>query len=373
MAYGFMHISEFDFTLPDDLIAQAPLTPRAQANLLEVLPNGCLQDRHVSDLLEILQAGDLLIVNDCKVLPSRLDGYIFDAITGENGPKIEATLIESLAQSEHDLALWRALAKPGRKAKLGKSIRFGEIGDGIEAVVQDKPEDGSLILSFSLTNQALNAKLWHLGRMPLPPYIRRSAATLANHQQDGRDYQTIFATREGAVAAPTAGLHIDEAMRSALIAKGIEIASVTLMVGAGTFQPVRVEAIEDHIMHREWGEVSEAIAKRISDQKAKGGRVIALGTTSLRIVEQAARNSPSPHQLQPYRGDTSLFLTPGSPILLFDGLITNFHLPKSTLFMLVAAFAGLPQMRAAYAHAIQHRYRFYSYGDCCFLHRPADR
>ena len=340
-----MRTADFDFELPPERIADRPVSPRDAARLLVVRNDG-FEDRIFRDLPALLGPSDLLVVNDTRVIPARLEGR-------RGGARIEATLHKA-----EGLDIWRAFARPAKRLKAGDIIQFAE---DFSAQVLAKGEAGEVTLKFPIGGADLIAALGRHGRMPLPPYIRRPEGALAS---DRDDYQTIFAKTEGAVAAPTASLHFTPALLDALSQRGIEIARLTLHVGAGTFLPVKVETIEEHRMHAEWGEVTPAAADAVNRAKARGGRIVAVGTTSLRLLETAATPEG---RLVPFTGDTSIFITPGYRFKLVDRLVTNFHLPRSTLFMLVAAFAGLERMKRAYAHAIASGYRFYSYGDACFL------
>ncbi|WP_026380181.1 tRNA preQ1(34) S-adenosylmethionine ribosyltransferase-isomerase QueA [Afifella pfennigii] len=356
-----MRVEDFDFELPEELIALRPARPRDAARLLCVPPAGALKDRHVRDLPGLLRPGDLLLLNDTAVIPARLSGRRLAREEGGAEARMEATLIERL-----DEARWLALAKPGRKLAVGDRLRFGGEGEAcflemLDARVEAKGEGGEVTLSFAFQGPFLDDAIRERGTMPLPPYI---AGRRAPDAQDRSDYQTVFAAREGAVAAPTAGLHFTEELFAALEEKGIEKRFVTLHVGAGTFLPVKAETTESHVMHAEWGEVSEATAEAINAARRRGGRLVAIGTTALRILESAADANGRVHA---FSGKTDIFITPGYRFKAVDLLFTNFHLPRSTLFMLVAAFSGLERMRAAYAHAIAERYRFYSYGDACLL------
>ncbi|HWA42979.1 MAG TPA: tRNA preQ1(34) S-adenosylmethionine ribosyltransferase-isomerase QueA [Hypericibacter adhaerens] len=340
-----MRTADFDFELPPERIADRPASPRDAARLLVVRQNG-LEDRIFRELPALLAPDDLLVVNDTRVIPARIEGR-------RGAAHIEATLHKA-----EGLDRWRAFARPAKRLKPGDVI---EIAGDFRAEVLAKGEAGEVTLKFSAAGADLIAALHRHGHMPLPPYIRRPEGELAS---DREDYQTIFARAEGAVAAPTAALHFTPALLAALAATGIAIARVTLHVGAGTFLPVKVDNIEEHRMHAEWGEVGADAVAAVDRAKAKGGRIVAVGTTSLRLLETAAAADGT---LAPFSGDTALFITPGYRFKLVDRLITNFHLPRSTLFMLVAAFAGLERMKRAYAHAIERGYRFYSYGDACFL------
>ena len=343
-----MHVDLFDFELPDDLIAQRPVSPRDAARLLDVAPDG-LHDRGVRDLPGLLRRGDLLVFNDTKVIPARLLG------TRRTGGKVEALLIRDLGKGH-----WLSFARPTKRLKMGDRLAFA---GGLGATVAAKNEDGSVVLVFDRTGHAFLTALEQGGAVPLPPYIRGGTADA----QDRSDYQTLFAKYDGSVAAPTAGLHFTPALMAALAEAGIATSGVTLHVGAGTFQPVRVDDTDAHTMHAEWGEVPEATARAVEATRAAGGRVVSIGTTSLRLLESVARLHDG--AMKPWAGETDIFITPGFRFRAVDLLLTNFHLPRSTLFMLVAAFAGLDRIKAAYAHAVRERYRFYSYGDCCLLRR----
>jgi S-adenosylmethionine:tRNA ribosyltransferase-isomerase len=344
-----MRVDDFDFELPRERIAARPAEPRDASRLLEV-SSGSLRDHVFRDLPRLLRPGDLLVFNDTKVIPARLTGRRGEA-------KIEATL-----HKREGLGRWRAFARPAKRLRPGDRITFA---DNFEAEVAEKGEAGEVTLDFALDDAALMAALEMHGSMPLPPYIPREAGP---DEGDKADYQTVYAAREGAVAAPTAGLHFTDALLERLAAAGIGSAFVTLRVGAGTFLPVKTERVADHVMHAEWGAVSEGAARKIAETKAAGGRIVAVGTTSLRLLESAASADGA---VAPFEGETDIFITPGYRFRAVHLLITNFHRPRSTLFMLVAAFSGLDRMKAAYAHAIANGYRFYSYGDACLLH-PKD-
>ena len=344
-----MKVSDFDFELPAHLIAERPAVPRDSARLLEL--GAALRDHMVRDLPSLLRPGDLLVFNDTRVIPARL--------FGKRGlAAVEVTLHKNIAPDR-----WRAFARPAKKLRPDDRIVFD---DTLSAVVARKADGGEVELQFDRAGAALMEALHRIGRMPLPPYIKRSGGADA---RDAADYQTIFAAKEGAVAAPTAGLHFTPALLAALDAAGIGRAAVTLHVGAGTFLPVKAEDTRDHVMHAEDGIIDAATADAVNRTRAAGGRIVAVGTTSLRLLESAADDSG---RIRPFSGDTNLFIVPGYRFKSADLLLTNFHLPRSTLFMLVSAFAGLDRMRAAYAHAIAAGYRFYSYGDCCLLH-PQER
>lgn len=345
-----MRVELFDFQLPQQLIATKPASPRESARLLHV-QGSALADLHILDLPDLLQPGDILVFNDTKVIPARLRGMKGEA-------KIEILLHQTMPSPDSSLR-WKAFARPGKKLKPGDNVWFN---DDFSATVVEKLESGEVIISF--TAEGFQANLQYYGEMPLPPYIERPEGST---EQDKSDYQTIYAKHEGAVAAPTAGLHFTPALLKQIEAKGVHTAFVTLHVGAGTFQPVKVEDTDQHVMHQEWGEITAETAERIMEAKKAGGRVVAVGTTSLRLLESAAAEDGS---LKAYTGNTGIFITPGYQFKIVDRLMTNFHLPKSTLFMLVSAFSGLENMRGAYTHAIDNKYRFYSYGDCCLLERP---
>ena len=340
--------SDFDFNLPPERIAQTAVEPRDHARLLHVAGAAGLSDRHVYDLPDLLHPGDLLVVNDTKVIPARLYG------------KKGAAKIEVLLHKRQAAAEWLAFARPGKKLNPGDKILFSE---DFFAEVLVKREGGEIHIRFNVGDEKLFPFLEKYGEPPLPPYIHRDPGTAA---KDRDRYQTIYAAREGAVAAPTAGLHFTPELLKRLAEKGIEQATVTLHVGAGTFLPVKVDRIADHKMHAEWGEVSAATADAVNAAKKAGRRVVAVGTTSLRLLESAAAEDGT---MQVFSGDTAIFIYPGYRFRAVDALMTNFHLPKSTLFMLVSAFAGLDRMRAAYEYAIAQNYRFYSYGDATLLEK----
>jgi S-adenosylmethionine:tRNA ribosyltransferase-isomerase len=342
-----MRVELFDFELPPQLIATHPAVPRDAARLLDVSSAG-LVDRHIGDLPDLLLPGDLLVANDTKVIPARLHG------------KRGAAGIELLLHRHLGDARWQAFARPAKKLKIGDSI---VMADGFAASVIDKQDGGEVAVDFAMPQEAFWRLLAQYGEVPLPPYIKRPDGPMTT---DREDYQTVFAAHPGAVAAPTAGLHFTPALLDALQAKGIQRVTLTLHVGAGTFQPVKVEDTDQHVMHREYGRIDAATAATINATRAKGGRIVAIGTTSLRLLESAADDGGT---VQPFSGDTGIFIIPGYRFKAVDLLLTNFHLPRSTLFMLVAAFSGLERMRAAYEHAKASGYRFYSYGDACLLHR----
>lgn len=336
-------IDDFDFDLPTARIAQRPCAPRDAARLLMIERE--FGDRCVGDLPGALRVGDILVVNDTKVIPVRLRGT-------RGAVAVEVTLHKDLGDGR-----WRAFAKPGRRLRPGDRVDFT---GGFTALVASKPPEGDVILQFDLSPDALHAALAKHGKMPLPPYIRREGALAAATH----DYQTMFADKAGAVAAPTAGLHFTEALLQGLAGQGVELAQLTLHVGAGTFLPVKVDDIKQHKMHAEFGEIDVATAARVNAARARGGRVVAVGTTCTRLLESAVDDAGL---VQPFRGETDIFITPGYKFRAVDVMMTNFHLPRSTLFMLVAAFGGLDRMRRAYAHAIAANYRFYSYGDACLI------
>src|SRR5690349_1112210 len=355
-----MRTDLFDFELPPERIALRPASPRDSAKMLVGQGDGVLRDRHVSELPQWLEPGDQLVVNDTRVISAQLKGR---RIGRETEPKIEATLIKRL-----DGSRWRALVKPAKKLAPGDIVRFGNEGKvcllgHLDAEVEAKGEEGEVTLSFSFHGPTLDQAIADLGTPPLPPYI---ASKRTPDEQDAADYQTMFAANEGAVAAPTAGLHFTPALEQALRERGVGVNRVTLHVGAGTFLPVKVDDTDGHKMHAEWGTISAETAARLNTARKNGGRIIAVGTTSLRLLESAAREDGT---IQPFAAETAIFITPGYRFRAVDILMTNFHLPKSTLFMLVSAFAGLETMKQAYAHAVANEYRFYSYGDACLLFR----
>ena len=331
--------------------------------MLVVQPDGVLRDRTIADLPDWLEPGDQLVVNDTKVIAAQLSGR---RIGRPTEPKIEATLIKRL-----DGARWQALVRPAKKLESGDTIRFGNEGrvcllGHLDATVEAKGVEGEVTLSFSFHGPTLDQAIADLGRPPLPPYI---AGKRAADERDALDYQTMFAANEGAVAAPTAGLHFTPSLEERLRGRGVGLQRVTLHVGAGTFLPVKVEDTEGHRMHAEWGCLSATTAAALNEARACGGRIVAVGTTSLRLLESAAAGDGT---IEPFQAETSIFITPGYRFRAVDILLTNFHLPKSTLFMLVSAFSGLDTMKAAYAHAIENGYRFYSYGDACLLFRAPE-
>lgn len=339
-----MRVDLFDFDLPPGRIALRPVSPRDSARML-CASSDDLVDRHVGDLPQLLRKGDCLIFNDTRVIPAQLEGRRGDA-------KIGATLHKRI-----DLRRWQAFIRNAKRLRVGEQVDFGK---GVTAIAETRHNDGSLNLFFE-GEEPVEALLERAGTMPLPPYIAGKRATDA---QDRNDYQTMFAQKDGAVAAPTASLHFTPELMAAIVDAGIETATLTLHVGAGTFLPVKADDITDHKMHSEWGRIDPATANRLNAIRAAGGRLIAVGTTSLRLIESAADDHGN---IQPFEGDTDIFITPGYRFKAIGGLMTNFHLPKSTLFMLVSALMGRETMQAAYAHAIANDYRFYSYGDSSLL------
>ncbi|MEO0911757.1 MAG: tRNA preQ1(34) S-adenosylmethionine ribosyltransferase-isomerase QueA [Pseudomonadota bacterium] len=346
-------LSDYDFELPEALIALRPARPRPASRLLVAGP-GRIADRVFGALPEILAPGDLLVFNDTKVIPGRLRGTrTRQTPHGSGVAAIEVTLLSPEMEGQ-----WRVLARPAKRLAPGDVIVFGE---GLSAAIVDKGQGGEASLAFSAAGDALDAALDRLGEMPLPPYI---AAKRAADARDREDYQTVFARVRGAVAAPTASLHFDEALLARLAEKGIRSTRVTLHVGAGTFLPVKTDDVSAHRMHSEWGEVSAEAAAEIRAVRAAGGRIIPVGTTALRLIETAARASG---EVEAWAGDTDIFIRPGFAFRVTDALITNFHLPKSTLMMLVSALMGRVRMQEVYAHAIAEKYRFFSYGDSSLL------
>ncbi|WP_353204224.1 tRNA preQ1(34) S-adenosylmethionine ribosyltransferase-isomerase QueA [Sphingomonas sp.] len=339
-----MNVDLFDFALPPERIALRPAVPRDAARLL-VLEGDATHDRSVGDLPASLRAGDLLVFNDTRVIPAQLEGTRGDS-------RIGATL-----HKREGPRRWRAFIRNARRLREGDAIDFGS---GVTATAHDRGTDGSFALDFA-GDEPVELLLERAGRMPLPPYI---AARRPADAQDAEDYQTMFAAEKGAVAAPTAALHFTPDLMTRLAAAGIDHATLTLHVGAGTFLPVKAEDTTDHKMHAEWGRIDAATADRMNAVRARGGRLIAVGTTSLRLIESACGEDGV---IRPFEGDTAIFITPGYRFRGIDGLLTNFHLPRSTLFMLVSALMGLERMQAGYAHAIENGYRFYSYGDASLL------
>ncbi|WP_315832823.1 tRNA preQ1(34) S-adenosylmethionine ribosyltransferase-isomerase QueA [Bradyrhizobium prioriisuperbiae] len=357
-----MRTELFDFDLPADNIALRPASPRDAARLLVVGADGALADRIVRDLPDNLRPGDQLVVNDTKVIAAQLTGR---RVGRDAEARIDATLIKRL-----DGSRWQALVKPAKKLQQGDLVRFGNEGrvcllGNLDATVEHKGDAGEITLSFAFHGPTLDQAIADLGAPPLPPYI---ASKRTPDDRDAADYQTMFAANEGAVAAPTAGLHFTPALEAALRVRGVGLHRITLHVGAGTFLPVKVDDTAEHRMHAEWGTISRDTADALNAARAAGGRVVAVGTTSLRLLESAATEDG---RIAPFADDTAIFITPGYRFRAVDVLMTNFHLPRSTLFMLVSAFCGLDTMKQAYAHAIAEGYRFYSYGDASLLFRPA--
>ena len=345
-----MKLSDFDFALPDHLIATRPAVPRSSARML-VVDGAGRHDASVTDLPTWLNPGDRLILNDTRVIPARLVGErVRQTADGSGRARVEVNLTEPLPDG-----CWAGLARPMRKMRDGDALIFGDL----RAHVVSKDAE-RIVLRFDATGDALDAALERAGTMPLPPYI---AAKRAPDAKDRDDYQTVWAEKKGAVAAPTASLHFDDDLLTALSERGVQTTKVTLHVGAGTFLPVKVDDVSDHKMHAEWGEVTDQAAQDIAETRAKGGRIIPVGTTALRVIETAARGGT----IAPFRGETDIFITPGFRFRVADGLMTNFHLPKSTLMMLVAALMGRDRMMAAYDHAVASEYRFFSYGDASLL------
>ena len=350
-----MKLSDFDFDLPETLIAVRPAHPRSSARLL-VAQGETIHDAHVHDLTKWLGAGDRLVLNDTRVIPARLSGVRHrDSAQGPVTAKVEVTLLEPQAEA----GIWSALVKPLKKLKIGEDVIFS---DDLRATMEGVA-DGQAFLRFNLTEDDFDAALNAAGAMPLPPYI---AAKRAADAQDKTDYQTVWAKNSGAVAAPTASLHFDAPLLDALRTMDVEFSYVTLHVGAGTFLPVKADDIADHKMHSEWGQVSAQAAEEIAATKASGGRVIPVGTTALRLIETAGKGGA----IAPWEGDTDIFITPGFHFNVADALMTNFHLPRSTLMMLVSALMGSQTIRDIYSHAINENYRFFSYGDASLLIPP---
>ncbi len=340
-----MRVDLFDFALPQENIALRPAVPRDSARLLSVCGSEQLSDHLVSELPKLLSKNDILVFNDTKVIPAQLEGRRGEA-------KIGATLHKRV-----DLRRWQAFIRNGKRLKIDDVIDFGQ---NVLARAEEKYDDGSFLLHF-LGDEPVELLLGRAGSMPLPPYI---ASKRDIDERDAEDYQTMFAREKGAVAAPTAALHFTDGLMKALSKAGVGQETLTLHVGAGTFLPVKVDETDDHRMHSEWGRIEPEVADRLNQARQNGGRVIAVGTTSLRLLESATGEDGI---IQPFAGDTDIFITPGYKFRAIDGLMTNFHLPKSTLFMLVSALMGLETMQAAYAHAIAKGYRFYSYGDSSLL------
>ena len=355
-----MRVEAFDFQLPLERIALEPASPRDSARMLVVVGGAALTDSHVSALPEFLRPGDALVVNDTRVIAARLEGV---RVRGEHAATIEATLIKRV-----DDCRWFALAHPAKRLKVGERIRFGESSESaaclltaLDAEVEAKEETGEVLLRFEFAGPALDEAIERFGLTPLPPYV---ADRREPREENGANYQTMFAARSGAVAAPTAGLHFTPALVSAVTARGVALHRVTLHVGAGTFLPIKVEDTGDHRMHAERGEVDAATASALNDIREKGGRIVCVGTTTARLLESA---SDVNGRIFPFADETAIFIAPGYRFRAVDMLMTNFHLPRSTLFVLTSAFCGLDVMRGAYDHAIREGYRFYSYGDACLL------
>lgn len=357
-----MRVDEFDFHLPEDRIALRPAEPRDSARMLVVRQDGAMEDRIARDLPQFLRAGDIMVFNDTRVIPAQLTARRAPRAASPlerpqplSGPRIGLTLHKRLGPN-----VWLAFARPAKKLEPGDHL---SVAGELQMRVEERHDGGEVMLVFEWEGAALDAAIARLGETPLPPYI---ASKRPPDERDLRDYQTIYAANDGSVAAPTAGLHFTPALLAALDARGVMRETVTLHVGAGTFLPVKADDTRDHKMHAEWGVVSHAAAARINEARAKGGRLICVGTTSMRLIESAADSSGKVHL---FAGETDIFITPGTPIRACDVLMTNFHLPRSTLFMLVSAFMGQEVMRKAYAHAIAAGYRFYSYGDTSLLFR----
>ena len=358
-----MRTDLFDFDLDEGCIAVRPVTPRDSARMLVVRPGEALEGKVVSDLPSLLKPGDALVFNNTRVIAAALRG-----IRNRNGvtAKISLNLLTRLSDN-----VWRVLARPAKRLEPGDRVRFGSsntacLMGALDATVVGKGDAGEVDLAFDLSGPDLDLAIASVGEMPLPPYI---ALKRAPDVQDRTTYQTIYAATDGAVAAPTAGLHFTPELFGALEARGVSKHFVTLHVGGGTFLPVKADDTSVHKMHAEWGEVSSETAAALNAVRAKGGRIVAVGTTSLRLLESATHDNG---EIQPWRGDTAIFITPGYRFKAVDVLMTNFHLPRSTLFMLVSAFSGLETMRAAYHHAIDNGYRFYSYGDASLLFPAAN-
>ena len=358
-----MRLSDFDFILPEDSIALRPAEPRDSARLLVVRPGEALADHVVSDLPDFLRPGDALVFNDTRVIPARLSGLRAGRLTGggDGAPvAVEATLHRRLAPDR-----WAAFMRPGKRLQVGDRVAFGADENRLDATVLEKRDGGEVLLAFDLSGPELDIGIARHGEMPLPPYI---AAKRPEDDRDRADYQTVYAREDGSVAAPTAGLHFTPDLLERLRARGVSLHFVTLHVGAGTFLPVKTDIVAEHRMHAEFGEVPAAVADALNAVRAAGGRIVCVGTTSLRLLESATGED---RVIRPFADETAIFITPGYRFRAADVLMTNFHLPKSTLFMLVSAFAGRKVMRDAYERAIATGYRFYSYGDSSLLF-PAD-
>jgi S-adenosylmethionine:tRNA ribosyltransferase-isomerase len=343
-----MDVSQFDFELPERCIALRPSVPRDSARLLVLYSDGAREDRQVHDLPQLLKAGDCLVFNNSKVLPVQLGGV-------RGAARVGVTLVERVGDNR-----WWAFVKNAKRIKLGDTVTFA---DDVQARAEQRDDDGRILWQF-LQDAPIEAQLDRIGAMPLPPYI---ASKRAADAQDVQDYQTIFAAHDGSVAAPTAGLHFTASVFGALEQAGIDCAFVTLHVGPGTFLPVKVDDTRDHVMHSEWADMDSATAAQLNAVRARGGRIVAVGTTALRVLESVADDAGL---FAAFAAPTRIFITPGYHFKAVDGLMTNFHLPRSTLFMLVSALAGLSRMRSVYEHAISSGYRFYSYGDSSLLWRP---
>lgn len=358
-----MRVDLFDFDLPEERIALRPAEPRDSARLLAVRPDRPLEDLHVRDLLSLLEPGDALVFNDTKVIPAQLEGLrTRDGVSA----RVHATLHMRTGQDR-----WKAFLKPAKRVKQGERIAFGHDGEScflgsLNATVEEKGQDGEVLLVFDVSGPVLDEAIATVGHIPLPPYI---ASKRPDDSRDRTDYQTVYARQDGAVAAPTAGLHFTQDLLSSLKARGIEEHFVTLHVGAGTFLPMKVDDTADHKMHSEIGHIDEATAAALNAVRQRGGRIVAVGTTSLRLLESATDENGV---VKPWSGPTDIFITPGYRFKAVDLLMTNFHLPRSTLFMLVSAFSGSATMHAAYAHAIGDGYRFYSYGDASLLWKASE-
>ncbi|MBV9634097.1 MAG: tRNA preQ1(34) S-adenosylmethionine ribosyltransferase-isomerase QueA [Methylobacteriaceae bacterium] len=357
-----MRTDLFDYELPEGRIALRPVVPRDAARLLVVRPGASppFEDRLVGDLPDLLAPGDALVVNDTRVIPARLDGI---RVRGDAVASIEATLHKRAGPDR-----WWAFVRPAKRLAVGERVRFGETAEStacllgaLDAEVVEKGEGGEVLLAFAFSGFALDEAIERIGRVPLPPYI---AGKRREDGADAADYQTMFAAEPGAVAAPTAGLHFTKRLLSRLEERGISLHRVTLHVGAGTFLPVKVEDTDEHRMHAEYGVVEGSVARALNETRRAGGRIVAVGTTTLRLLESVVADHGT---LRPWSGETALFITPGFRFRAVDALMTNFHLPRSTLLMLVSAFSGLDTMRAAYRHALDQGYRFYSYGDASLL------
>lgn len=354
-----MRVAEFDFDLPERLIALRPATPRESARLLVIRPGGALEDRVVADLPDLLEPGDTLVLNDTRVIPAAFEARRAPRLPGAaggaagEGPKLGVNLHKRVGPDR-----WLAFIKGAKKIEAGDTLTLNR---ALTCTVAEKRTDGEALLAFELSGSALDAAIAAHGAMPLPPYI---AAKRAPDARDSSDYQTALARHDGSVAAPTAGLHFTDRLFARLAASGVGRETVTLHVGAGTFLPMKADDTDAHVMHAEFGEVSPDTAARLNGARAGGGRVVPVGTTSLRLLESAADEAGALHA---FAAETDIFIKPGYRFRFAQGLMTNFHLPKSTLFMLVCAMAGIETMRAAYAHAISKGYRFYSYGDACLI------